>query len=68
MHREELEPCEKVLGMDHSVTLVSVSNVAVALSGQGKYAEAEKMHEETLAIRERELGNEYPNTLMSTTG
>ncbi|KAF2647202.1 hypothetical protein K491DRAFT_614968 [Lophiostoma macrostomum CBS 122681] len=42
-----------------------MSNVVQALSRQGKYAEAEKMHRETLALREKVLGKEYPHTLTS---
>ncbi|KAF2181608.1 hypothetical protein K469DRAFT_501942, partial [Zopfia rhizophila CBS 207.26] len=32
---------------------------------QGKYAEAEKMHQETLALREKAVGKEHPDTLSS---
>ena len=40
-----------VLGKEHPHTLMSMNEVARALSEQGKYAEAEKMHREILALR-----------------
>jgi len=42
-----------------------MNNLALALSSQGKYAEAEKMHRETLALREKVSGKEHPDTLTS---
>jgi len=56
---------EKVLGKEHPHTLTSMSNVAQALSRQGKYAEAEKMHRETMTLREKVLRKEHPHTLTS---
>jgi len=46
-----LERREIVLGKEHPHTLISMNEVAWALSEQGKYAEAGKMHRETLALR-----------------
>ncbi|KAK7991512.1 hypothetical protein PG988_000306 [Apiospora saccharicola] len=40
-------------------------NVAVCYSLLGKYAEAEEMHRQTLALRETVLGREHPDTLAS---
>jgi len=42
-----------------------MNNVAWAVSDQGKYAEAEKMHRETLVLKEKVLRRKYPDTLMS---
>jgi tetratricopeptide (TPR) repeat protein len=42
-----------------------MSNLAQALINQRKYAEAEAMHRETLALRERVSGKEHPDTLLS---
>jgi hypothetical protein len=39
-----------VSGEEHPRTLTSMNNLAQALSGQGKYAEAEAMHRQTLAL------------------
>jgi hypothetical protein len=44
---------KKVLGDEHPHTLVSISNLAGALSHQGKYVEAETIDHETLALREK---------------
>ena len=40
-------------------------HLAQTLNNQGKYTEAEKMHRETLALREKVLGKEHPDTLAS---
>jgi tetratricopeptide (TPR) repeat protein len=42
-----------------------MSNLAKVLSDRGKYEEAEKMHRQELAVRERVLGKEHPDTLMA---
>jgi len=44
---------------------MSINSMALKPSGQGKYAEAEQMHRETLALRDRVLGKEHPDTLTS---
>ena len=40
VYRQLLEEREKVLGKEHLSTLMSMNNLALALSSQGKYAEA----------------------------
>lgn len=42
-----------------------MAGLGLALSGQGKYAEAEQMHQETLALRGKVLGKEHLDTLIS---
>ena len=42
-----------------------MNNLAIVLCDEGRYAEAEKLHRETLDIRRRVLGPEHPDTLMS---
>ena len=42
-----------------------MNNLAGVLESQGKYEEAEKMHRQTLALRESVLGKEHPSTLAS---
>lgn len=54
-----------MLRKEHPDTLTSMNNVALALSGQGEYAEAEKMHHVELALREKVSGKEHPHTLTS---
>ena len=39
------------------------NNLADSLSRQGKYDEAEKMQREVLAVKQRVLGAEHPDTL-----
>ena len=38
----------------------------MALSNQGKYTKAEKINQETLALREKVLGKEHPVTSMAS--
>jgi tetratricopeptide (TPR) repeat protein len=42
-----------------------MSHLAVALSSQGKYIEAEQTHQQTLELRQKVLGLEHPDTLTS---
>jgi O-acetyl-ADP-ribose deacetylase (regulator of RNase III)/tetratricopeptide (TPR) repeat protein len=63
--RMEQAVTEPALGKEHPSTLVSMKDMALALSGQGKYADAEVMHRETLALREKVLEKEHPDTLVS---
>jgi len=65
MYQQELELIEKVLGREHPDTLRSMNNLALALSNQGKYAEAELINHQTLALQEKVLGKEHPDTLIS---
>jgi tetratricopeptide (TPR) repeat protein len=39
--------------------------LALVLSGQEKYEEAEEVHRQTLKLREKVLGKEHPSTLSS---
>ena len=50
-----LERKQKMLGKEHPETLVSMNNLALALSDKGQYAEAERMHRRTLLLREEFL-------------
>lgn len=40
-----------------------MGNLAVVVSQQGKYSEAEMLLRQTLALRERAFGKEHPSTL-----
>ncbi|KFZ17520.1 hypothetical protein V501_01690 [Pseudogymnoascus sp. VKM F-4519 (FW-2642)] len=42
-----------------------MNNLAIALEKQGKYAEAEAMHRQTLKLMETALGKDHPDTLTS---
>ena len=43
----------KFLGVEHPDTLTSMNNLASVLDNQGKYEEAEEIHRQALALRER---------------
>jgi Tetratricopeptide repeat len=65
MYREELEVRERVLGKEHLDILTSIGNLALMLSDQGKYNEAEQIYQKELEVRERVLGKKYPFILIS---
>ena len=48
---------------DDRERLAAATNLASSLSGQGKYDEAENMQREVLAVKQRVLGAEHPDTL-----
>ena len=56
---------KKALGKENPDTLTGVSNLALVLSYQGKYEEAEAMNRRALDGREKALGKEHPDTRMS---
>ena len=53
------------LGRDHPDTLDSMYGVARSDSDLGRYADALKLHQETLALRRAKLGLDHPDTLKS---
>jgi serine/threonine protein kinase/tetratricopeptide (TPR) repeat protein len=66
------QQCEKAralytkhLGPDHPDTLKSMHNLARAYHALGRYAEALRLKEETLAQRQARLGPDHPDTLMT---
>ncbi|HZM66008.1 MAG TPA: tetratricopeptide repeat protein [Nakamurella sp.] len=60
-----LADCERVLGPDHQVTLVSRNNLAQAYQAAGQLADAIPLFEQTLTDRERVLGPDHPDILVS---
>ena len=54
-----------MLGPEHPDTLTSVSNLGLVLSSQGKFEDAEAMHQQALEGSEKVLGPEHPDTLTS---
>jgi Tetratricopeptide repeat len=54
-----------VLGLEHSDTLTSVSQLGTVLSRQGKYEEAEAMHRRDLKGSEKALGPQHSGTVTS---
>ncbi len=65
LHLKTLEIKRRVLGEEHPSTLVSMNNLALVYSRQGRYDEAEPLYLQTLEIRQRVLGEEHPDTLRS---
>jgi serine/threonine protein kinase len=53
------------LGPDHPNTLMSMNNLAISYNALGRYADALKLHEETLALLKAKLGPDHPDTLTS---
>jgi tetratricopeptide (TPR) repeat protein len=56
---------EKVLGSEHSLTALTLNNLAELLRTQGDYAGARPLYERSLAIREQVLGPQHPDTASS---
>ena len=65
MIRRALEGREKVLGVEHPDTLISVNDLALVLGCQGKYEAAKEMNRRALEGYEKALGVEHPVTLTS---
>ena len=56
---------QRVLGTDHTDTLLSQYNLATVLKHENRYAEAEKLIRETLKTQTRVLDANDPDTLAS---
>jgi tetratricopeptide (TPR) repeat protein len=56
---------QQALGDDHPPTLYSMNNLAIVLRQQGRYAEAETLHRQTLELKKKALGDDHPSTLSS---
>ncbi|KAF2474374.1 kinesin light chain, partial [Lindgomyces ingoldianus] len=54
-----------VIGNEHPDALGIVNNIARSLRDQGKHVEAEKMHREISALREKIFGEEHPDMMTS---
>lgn len=55
---------EKTLGPEHPDTALTLNNLAMLYSNQGKYEEAVPLYQRALAISEKALGPEHPNTIV----
>jgi tetratricopeptide (TPR) repeat protein len=53
----------RVLGPEHPDTLTCMHDLAVSISRQGRYEDAEKLYRELLEIKRRSLGEAHPETL-----
>ncbi|KAL6886868.1 hypothetical protein GGI43DRAFT_426205 [Trichoderma evansii] len=65
MAQRSLQGREKVLGVEHPKTLISINNLAVVLKCQGSYKKAEVTLQPALEAYERVLGVEHPDTLIT---
>jgi tetratricopeptide (TPR) repeat protein len=63
--RTTLEVRNRVLGPQHSRTLLAKYNLATSLIGQGHYPEAEKLLNEAIEGQERVLAPNHPDTAAS---
>ena len=54
--RKALEFGEREFGSNHSTTATFLNNLARLYHAQGRYADAEPLHERSLAIWEKALG------------
>jgi tetratricopeptide (TPR) repeat protein len=63
MFVQVLEGFEKVLGVEHTSTLDTVSNLGSLYVAQSRLADAEKMYRRALKGFETVLGVEHPSTL-----
>ncbi len=61
--RTVIQVQERVLGVEHSDTLISRGILAIALYAQAKNAEAEQEYRTVFKLIERVLGAEHPQTL-----
>ncbi|MCH8963264.1 MAG: tetratricopeptide repeat protein, partial [Bacteroidetes bacterium] len=53
---------EQALGPDHPSLAITLNNLAGLYESQGKYDQAEPLYQRALAIMERALGLDHPNT------
>jgi len=63
--RDATEILQRTLGVEHSRTLTSMSNLARTLFFAGKYADAETLQREILRVRRKRLGPEHPEVALS---
>jgi tetratricopeptide (TPR) repeat protein len=62
-----LQVAEQAVDPDHVDVATSLGDLAVLYEAQGRYVEAEPLHERALAIREEALGPDHPDVALSST-
>jgi lipopolysaccharide biosynthesis regulator YciM len=65
MAREAADGLARLLGPDHTNTLASMNNLAIAYKAAGRLDRAIPLHEQTLELRKSKLGADHPDTLVS---
>jgi tetratricopeptide (TPR) repeat protein len=63
MYERALQGCKKALGLEHTLTLMTVSNLGSLYLNQGKLGKAKKMYKHALQGIETALGLEHTLTL-----
>ena len=63
--RRRWRASKATFGADHPETLTSMHNLTVSYRSLGRHADALKLNEETLALRQAKLGPDHPDTLSS---
>ena len=62
---EHVLKARRQISPEHPDTLMSMGNLAVVLTYQGRYEAAEEMNRLALVLKEKVLGPEHPDTLLS---
>jgi tetratricopeptide (TPR) repeat protein len=65
MYKRALQGNEKALGLKHTLTLITVSNLGSLYLNQGKLCKAKKMYERALQGYKKALGLEHTSTLIA---
>jgi tetratricopeptide (TPR) repeat protein len=63
--RQALARYRKHLGEEHPVTASSINNLAMNLTAQGRYDEADPLNRQALVLRRKLLGEKHPDTAQS---
>ncbi|CAD6593296.1 MAG: hypothetical protein ASARMPREDX12_007021 [Alectoria sarmentosa] len=63
LNLQVLETSKKLLGAEHSNTLIIMNNLAMTYWNQGRLTEAEELNVQVLKIKEKVLGPEHSETL-----
>lgn len=63
VHRNLVQLCRQVLGIQHQHTLISIAHLADNQYEQGRYAEAEKLQSEVLRVFKQIHGHRSPHSL-----
>ena len=64
LSRNHLATCQRVLGGEHPVTLMSTSELAAVLNKRGSHKAAESMYRKVVKDMKRVLGSDEPATLV----
>ena len=62
--QEVMETRKRVLGQEHSDTLISIGNLALTYRNQGRWKEAEELQLQVVETKKKVLGQEHPDTLI----